>query len=378
MTSSVSAVYHTTWDKVLAWRMARHFLELPAAGGPIEVVRRLAGVQAQVASASEMAVALRLTNPKMGELTEALNERTLIKIWVMRGTLHVLLSDVAGTYLALIAAGKSWERPSWQKTFASAAQMNTLMEVVPGILDGRVLSREELITEVLERTRDAHLAEGLRSGWGSILKPLAWKGLLCHGPAVGNRASFTCPRSWVPDWRELPPVEDAARIAIPAYLGAYGPASMEAFDTWLTRKTTSKTSLRAWFDAAGNALTVVDIEGHRAFARTEDIEEIMQTSPSTTVRLLGAFDQYVLGLGTGDTQIIPAVRRPDVSRTAGWISSVVVAGGRVVGTWEIRESTLEVTHFKESERPQTACLEKEVGRITTLLGTELALSVRTT
>ncbi|MDQ1391656.1 MAG: hypothetical protein QOF30_633, partial [Acidimicrobiaceae bacterium] len=46
-----------TWDQVLVWRMKRQWLSETTAGSAVDVVRRLAGVQAQVPSAAVAAVA---------------------------------------------------------------------------------------------------------------------------------------------------------------------------------------------------------------------------------------------------------------------------------------------------------------------------------
>ncbi len=48
-----------TWPQVLAWRVGRQYLRGDADPGAVGVVRRLGGVQAQVASAAEQAVAVR-------------------------------------------------------------------------------------------------------------------------------------------------------------------------------------------------------------------------------------------------------------------------------------------------------------------------------
>jgi hypothetical protein len=150
---------------------------------------------------------------------------------------------------------------------------------------------------------------------------------------------------------------------------------MEAYDAWLTRGSSARGSLRAWFAAAGDLLAPVDIEGVQALARIEDVDEMARTRPSDTVRLLPAFDQYVLGPGTGDSHVIAPARRAKVSRAAGWIAPVVVAGGRVVGTWEARDSALEVALFSEAVRLPAAPLEAEAARIGSLMGKALTLSV---
>lgn len=101
-----------TWDQVFAWRMRRQFIDPIGSADVPEVARRLAGVQAQVASSAELAVATRQVTPRPGDVGRALSERRLVKTWAMRGTLHLLASDEAAAYLSLMAAGRSWERPS--------------------------------------------------------------------------------------------------------------------------------------------------------------------------------------------------------------------------------------------------------------------------
>jgi 3'-phosphoadenosine 5'-phosphosulfate sulfotransferase len=49
-------------------------------------------------------------------------------------------------------------------------------------------------------------------------------------------------------------------------------------------------------------------------------------------QLLPSFDPYVMGHSSRD-HIVDAANLSRVSRTAGWISPVVLVDGRVVGTW---------------------------------------------
>ena len=72
------------------WR--RHHLDTPSGDGLVPLVRRLCGVHAQLASAAEAAIWLR-TGGAVGpaDVRRALAEdRTLVKTWALRGTLHLL------------------------------------------------------------------------------------------------------------------------------------------------------------------------------------------------------------------------------------------------------------------------------------------------
>jgi hypothetical protein len=359
---------HVTWEQVFAWRLRRQFVAPPADVTVPEIVERLCGVQAQVTSAADLAVALRRRRPEPGALLPELASGTLMKTWAMRGTLHALTPDLAAAILSLMGSARTWEKPAWQRTFgASPAEVDALVDAVSQVLDGVVLSRDELVGALLADPAFHRLGEELRSGWGALLKPLAWQGALCHGPAQGNRVTFTTPSHLVSGWRGLPEPDAAAPLAITSYLGVYGPATPEAFDTWLSRNSLRKTKVRRWFSELGEALTEVDIAGRRAYILTEDADELADTEPVTSVHLLGAFDQYVLGPGTADTDLLPAEHRSRVSRAAGWISPIVIEGGRITGTWEIAGSDLSVTTF-DGSLPRTSDLKAAADHVAEAMG----------
>ncbi len=352
--------------------MGRQLLHPVGSLGIVETVSALCGVQAQVPSSAELAIALRRRASRQGEVAQALAERRLIRTWAMRGTLHLLDPRDAGAYLALVASARSWERPAWQRSFGvSAAEMRDLAAAVGEALDGRVLEREELIEEIAARTGRRDLEAQLRSGWGAVLKPLAWMGHLCHGPTRAGRVTFTLPATWLPSWEGIAAPEEAARRVIPAYLSAYGPATMQAFDAWLTRGSSSRTQVRGWFESVAERLVTVDVDGRACFARTEDLDGLLAARPTRALRMLAGFDQYLLGPGTGDTSIVPAQRRRQVSRAAGWISPVVLYGGRVAGVWELRDDLLTVTLFAPPTARVSKLLRSEAERVGAALRREL-------
>jgi hypothetical protein len=64
-----------------------------------------------------------------------------------------------------------------------------------------------------------------------------------------------------------------------------------------------------------------------------------------------------------------------VSRTAGWIAPVVVAGGVVSGTWELDRDTVRVRWFAESGRPPGRALNAELERLGSIIDRRLALEL---
>jgi hypothetical protein len=347
-------------DQVLAWRMHRQYLTEPGGASAVEIARRLCGVQAQVPSAAEQAVAIRQSRPVSGEIDRALaEERTLVRCWSVRGTLHLHAADEAARYGAAVAAARSWERPSVLRGHGvTLAELTAITDAIGEILPGRILSREELTEAILEHTGSAHLAEILRSGWGFALKPASWLGLLCHGPAEGSRVTFTSPATWLPGWKPVT-AEEAGPQLLLSYLSAHGPGTLADFGQWLFRGI--KPALpRGWLAAVGAEVSEVDVDGVPSLVRTEDLEELRATKPNSLVRLLPGFDQYVIAV---NRDLIPAAHLARVSRTSGWISPVVLYAGRVAGVWSSDNGRITVDAFEDIP---AAPLAAEIERISSL------------
>jgi hypothetical protein len=331
---------------------------------PVEdVVRRLCGVQAQVASSAELAIRVRQRSSQPGEVGRALADGRLIKTWAMRGTLHLLTPEEAGAYLSLMAAGRTWERPSWQRYFGMPIDAwDRLRPVVREALEDGPLSREELVTAIVARPGLDHLGEVLRGGWGTLLKPLAWQGDLCFGPSRGARVTFMRPEAASSLWAGVPDPDDAGPAVIAAYLAAYGPATADNFHKWLARGWIGARRARAWFTALGDRVAEIDVAGERRLILAGDFDDLVRATTTTAIRLLPGFDQYVLGPGTDDVHVLSAARRATVSKQSGWIAPIVVANGVVAGTWELVEDEVRIGWFKEADRPAAAALEDALGR----------------
>ena len=169
----------------------------------------------------------------------------------------------------------------------------------------------------------------MKSGWSTLLKPVARAGRLCFGPSRGQSVTFVRPDVWLASWQDVDPDEAVVEVAR-RYLRAYGPATKEDFSRW-SGGGWPGVGKAAWAGLAGE-LVPVGIEGRRADALEADLKLLTAPTQGSTVRLLPSFDPYLMGHNNRDHLFEPAYR-PRVSRIAGWISAVVLVDGRVVGTW---------------------------------------------
>jgi hypothetical protein len=136
------------------------------------------------------------------------------------------------------------------------------------------------------------------------------------------------PQSWLNEWHELEPHAANAELAR-RYLRAYGPATRKDFSRWLGMFPGAD---RVAWAAVEKELIDVSVEGQTAQMLTADLKSMRSGAGQESVQLLPGFDPYLMGHATRDHLFDP-VHRWKVSRVAGWISPVVLVGGRVLGVW---------------------------------------------
>ena len=177
------------------------------------VVADICGLHAQVMSSAELAAAVRLESLRAGTVATALwSDRSLVKAWAMRGTLHLLTTEDYPLYAAALSNRRFDLDAPWLKYHGLvASDVPALVDAVSAALDGRQLTRAELGGEVVRRLGDSKWETLLASGWGALLKPVAFQGRLCFGPSEGNRVTFVRPDQWLGPFERLDPCRVTGR-----------------------------------------------------------------------------------------------------------------------------------------------------------------------
>ena len=317
------------WPQVHAFRLQRHHLSGRAPLRDLaRVVGDVGGVQAQVMSAAELQIAVR-AECTVQDVRDALwKKRSLVKTWLMRGTLHLTRAEDLPLFTA--AMGRHWihVRPSWLKFMGvTEPELWKLVDDIGASLDGTPLTREELIA-VVGKNRSEHIRDILRSGWGGMLKPAARNGRLCFGPNRGQSVTFVNPREWLKGWRDIEPEDGIAEMAR-RYLRIYGPATKSDFARWWGPW--PGVGNAAWKAIAGE-LATVSVEGARGELLEKDLAVVRRAKIAEPVQLLPLFDPYLMGHVKRE-HLYDKAHAALVSRTAGWISAVVLVDGSVAGTW---------------------------------------------
>lgn len=339
-----AALPQLTWENVLAWRMARQHLHRRApATAALAVAADLCGLHAQVMSSAELTLWARVDGLAPEAVTRMLwDDRSLVKTWAMRGTLHLLPAAELPLWVAAQGVAKPrYHAPSWQKAFGvSRAEMETILAAMPAVLDDKMLTREELAASLAAAAELPHLEDRLRESRGTVLKPLAFAGALCFAPNAGRAVRFTRPDQWLAGWRAIAP-DEAMGTILRRYLHTYGPATREDISRWFGA--ISPALAGRLLKQLGDDAVEVDLAGAPAWALPADLAEMSAMHPGGVIRLLPAFDQYVVTAPRDEPEVLAAAMRDRVYRPQAWFSPVVVEDGRMIGVWRHERNGTKLT-----------------------------------
>ena len=243
----------------------------------------------------------------------------------MRGTLHMFASDEYPMWQAGLNTFRHFRKPGWLRGFGGTAiELDRLLNAVEQALDGRRLTREELAGEVARRARSKKLGEQVLGSWGSLLKPASYTGKLCFAPDKGRSVAFTGPRKWLRLPRTNETDGEAALTDITKrYLATNAPVTPEDLGRWWGGLGPGPARRR--IEALGDEVAQVDVEGQPMYVLERDVHELSKATTVRSVRLLPAFDQYVVAATKHAEELMLGAFAARVYRQQGWLWSLSIS-----------------------------------------------------
>ncbi len=344
--------------------LRRAHLAIPAA------VEHLAGLQAQAPFPPYYGLWSRLDGFHPGVLARLLLDRSVVRIALMRGTVHLVT-----------ARDCLWLRPAVQprldRVVSTGAFGRALadLDLAAVAAAGRELIEEqprtsaELAPLLAERWpgRDPRaLTEAVRSLVACVQVPP--RAVWGHsGPSRLTSAETWLGRPLDPD----PPPDQLIR----RYLGAFGPASVLDMQAWsgLTRLAEVVTRLRP------ELRVFRDEDGRELF----DLAEAPRPGPDVPapVRLVAEFDNLVLA-HADRTRVLSGEAQAKVYRRANVFPGVVLIDGFVAGSWRLQQrrgtAVLTVEQFGPWAPADTSAVADEGGRLLAFAAPDAGHDVRFT
>ena len=347
-------------------RLASQRLDAQAQIGVADVVRNVAAIQAQDAVAEVLAVRVRAGGMTTVDVERArVRDRSVVRTWAMRGTMHLLPAEDLRWILRLVG-------PTMVRKFQ---RRHRELGLTPEVYARAVDVMRQALGEhgALTRRQIAELwAEHGLPGEGQAVPHLlcraSLEGIICFGPTVKGKAIHVLLDSWLES--DCSQVADPGVELVRRYLSAYGPATPEDYGTW---SGLPAAEFRRAFESIADELIGVDVDGTPMWMpRTHaGLLEEVTADEKPAIKILGAFDPYLLGYRTRDLGVGPELLKR-VHPGGGIIRPTILVDGRAVATWTRkrtgRKLSICVSPFEALSEGVRAGIDREVEDIGRFLG----------
>ncbi|MGI6358608.1 MAG: winged helix DNA-binding domain-containing protein [Bacillota bacterium] len=302
-----------------------------------ETVRSLVAVQAQDYAAAKQAVAARTVGE---EQLDSLVQPggPLLRMWTVRGTMHLVLAADAPDHQAATEAewSQRWGRYLERRLPIPLAEVRQrIYPRIRDVLGEQPLTHVEISVRAgLERPYDSLLPH--------LLKDLCYLGDCVRGPQKGNRAVYFS--SW---YQPLP--QDSAwpakRRLIGRFIARYGPVTLADVVYWSGFRVPV---VRQLLKEIQPQLATVRLEeqSDEAYLLAEQLPELLD-SPGPRQDLqhyLPAFDVLLLAY-KDKRRFLSDTHVPCVFRSAARVYPILLHNTRVIGTWQGKPP--QVTLFED-------------------------------
>jgi hypothetical protein len=325
--------------------------ELPA----IRAVEHLVGMQAQAPFPPYFGLWSRLKGFDPDELASLLLDRSVVRIVLMRGTVHLVTAEDC---LGL--------RPLVQPIMDRDLRTNTTY--APGLagldLDALAVAGRALLDKQPHTGKALGLA--LTEQWPDA-DPLsmthALRGLL---PLVQVPPRAVWGKSGLPTyataerWLGRPLAAATVDDIILRYLAAFGPATVRDAQTW--------SGLSGWTEAFERLRPQLRVFGDEHGRELFDLPDAVRPDPDVPAppRFLPEYDNLLLS-HADRTRVVSDEHRKAMATRNGIIPGSVLVDGMVAGMWRIDRRkhgvTLIIEPFTRWSKAETAAVEAEGGRL---------------
>lgn len=318
-------------SSVLGWALRRqHLAEGTSGDDVLPVIEDLLGLHATVPLSPYLQLHARTTGFVAAQLDSLLDDGRAARVGCMRRTLFIETAELVPLVLAATRSLSLRAVRYLEANGLTTEQYESLAERIVSALTGRAMTVRQLTAAIGADQRLSPVVTVLCDE-SRLLRWRSRQGWRSGQPAY-RRFDEVLPGA-VPDARET---TGAVRELVARYVARYGPVT-ESDITWWSglRRATVREAVDG-LTSAGTLVpvTVQDLDGAFLVAAT-DLETALAAPPPPAgeVSLLPVLDPY-LQSHAHRSRFVGAAHLPYVVDRGGNATSVVLAGGRVVGVWD--------------------------------------------
>ncbi|HKP12959.1 MAG TPA: winged helix DNA-binding domain-containing protein [Blastocatellia bacterium] len=336
-------------------RLANQHISQTSLDKPADIVARLGAVQAQDYAGALWGIGLRMTSATEKEVEQAVADRSIVRTWPMRRTLHfVAAADVRWMLELLTPRVLAASAKNAAAVGLDEAMFKRSRKLFVRALEGGNQLRRDAMYRVLE-------SDGIETGnyrGLHILCRLSQEGLLCFGARDGKQPTFALLGEWVPAAKTRPRDESLMELAR-RYFGGHGPATVQDF-VWWSGLTVA--DARVAIEMAKSDLAREDFDG-QTYWLAPSAPSGKEASP--TAHLLPPYDEYTVAYTDRSAVLDPKYAKL-INTGNGVFSPIIVIDGQVVGMWKraLKKDAVVVTPtpFTKFSKAESRAIAVAAGR----------------
>jgi hypothetical protein len=346
-------------SKIARHRLHNQLLTDSRLKQPHEVVGWLAAMQAQDYLGALWSLGMRLPGSIDRDIEQGFADKTFVRTWVMRGTLHFVVASDIHWMVALLAPGliagnmrRYRELELDEKILARTDKL-----LARALQDGTQLNRTEMMA-ILEKQGIS--TEGQRAPY--ILQHASLHRLMYQVAVRRNDPVYMA----LPEGQPLPPDEARAELAR-RYFTSRGPATLQDFVWWSGLPTADA---RQGLDAIKAQLDQETI-GKQTYWWSGALPKGKASQP--TAYLLPSYDEYLIGYKDRSASL-DELGAAKMWRGNGFSATIAIEG-RIVGTWKRTLKKGSVVIDSDFFAPLSAADKRAFAAVMQRYGEFLALPV---
>lgn len=318
---------------------------------PGEVVEWMGAVQAQEYVNALWSVGMRLPSTTESEVEKAIADKTIIRTWPMRGTLHfVSPKDIRWMLKYLAIRVQSKVASVFRKEGIERKDFTKAMKLwEKALVGGNCLVRDDMY-DVLEKGKLS--TKGIRGLL--MLGVAAQEGLICFGERQGKQQTFVLLDEWSPKKEnDLTREEAMARLA-EIYIRSHGPVLVEDLAWW---SGLNKTETSAAIHSIEDKLLSEKCNGKTYWLISSNVSKA-----KPVCALLPQYDEF--GVAFKDRE--PIIDRSLTKHFNASFTSAIIHNGKITGVWrrefEKQNVNLEIKSFAKYSPAQKKMLTSTIKR----------------
>ncbi|MFD5827945.1 winged helix DNA-binding domain-containing protein [Lentzea sp. NPDC060358] len=295
-----------------------------------DVVRSLGAVQGQDYGQSLWAIGLRTASGRIADVEKALQDGSIVRTWLLRGTVHYVPAEDVRWMLGLFSARylarqtpKVWQYHNMTPELMSLAR-KTFVDALTG---GGCLTRREMI----DLMADVGIPDDRQQSYFTFLN-LAQEGVVVPGPPRGKEQTFVLLDEWAPHQRTLEGDDVLAELAT-RYFGSHGPATLADFANWCG---IGVREAARGFEAVKPSLVCERFDGKEYWLPPD-------LTPGSGAYLLPAYDELVIGYKDRGAFFTRYDEIP-ISTYNGMFYATIIEDGQIAGLWRrvLKKTSVDV------------------------------------